>query len=133
MLINEVMYDPPQAGTDSAWEWFELYNACDETVELVEWGIRDNNGYDVIPPLNISSYGFAVIAASDRLFENHSEYDGTIVFIEDGKIGGNGLSNSGDRLILTDGSGQIIDELSYGTDDTITLSPMKKVGECHSM
>ena len=35
ILINEVQYNPNQSGIDSAYEWFELYNACNETVELV--------------------------------------------------------------------------------------------------
>ena len=133
IVINEVMYNPPQSGTDSAYEWFELYNACDATVELAGWGIRDNGGYDAIPPVNISAYGFAVVVASGSFFENFPYCNVSVVFIQDGKVGSNGLGNDGDRLILTDSGGNIVDELSYGNDTTINTSWMRKVAEGHSM
>ena len=41
--------------------------------------------------------------------------------LADGKIG-NGLGNSGDRLVLRDAAGRLVDAVSYG-DDTTALSP----------
>ncbi|MFA5375740.1 MAG: lamin tail domain-containing protein [Dehalococcoidia bacterium] len=132
VLINEVQYNPPQSGTDTAYEWLEVYNNCSETIELVGWGIRDNGGYDVIPLMNISAHGFAVLAATDNFSVNFPAYSGAIIFVTDGRIG-NGLSNDGDYLVLMDSNGDIIDNLSYGSDVTINASWMKKVGESHSM
>ena len=59
VVINEVMYDPRQSGTDTAHEWIELYNTCNETIELVGWKIGDNSSKkeDIIPSLNISPCG----------------------------------------------------------------------------
>jgi hypothetical protein len=132
VFINEVQYNPLQSGADTAYEWLELYNNCSEMIELVGWGIRDNGGYDVIPSMNISAHGFAVLAATDNFSVNFQDYSGAIEFVSDGRIG-NGLGNEGDLLVLTDSSGDIIDELSYGSDITINTSWMKKVGEGHSM
>jgi hypothetical protein len=132
MLINEVQYNPPQSGTDTAYEWFELYNNRSETIEMVGWGIRDNGGYDAISSMTISAHGFVVVVATDNFSVNFPDYSGTIVFISDGRIG-NGLGNEGDCLILIDSSGNTIDELSYGSDITINSSWMKKVTEGHSM
>jgi hypothetical protein len=132
VLINELQYNPPQSGTDTAYEWFELYNTGKETIELIGWQIRDNGGYDIIPSMNISARGFVIIAAADNFSVNFPDYSGKIAFVADGRIG-NGLGNEGDYLILTDSSGNIIDELSYGTDTAINSSWLRKVAEGHSM
>ena len=128
IVINEVQYNAYQPGVDSLYEWFELYNTCNETVTLVGWNISDNSKEVPIPSLNVSSYGFVVIAAS----ENFPDYVGTIVFIKGGRIG-NGLSDAGDRLILKDGDGDVIDELSYGTDNSISSPPCPGVIGGHSI
>jgi hypothetical protein len=132
ILINEVQYNPPQSGADAAYEWVEIYNTRNETVELIGWEIRDNGGYDLTPFLNISPYGFVIIAASENFSVNFPNYTGKIVFLEDGDIG-NGLGNNGDRLRMQDSLGTVIDEFSYGDDESITLPPHKKVAEGHSM
>jgi hypothetical protein len=132
ILVNEVQYNPPQSGTDAAYEWVELYNTCNETVKLAGWDIRDNGGYDLIPLLNISPHGFVIIAASENFSANFLNYLGEIGYIADGVIG-NGLGNNGDRLIIKDSLGTVIDEFSYGDDESITSAPHKKVAEGHSM
>jgi hypothetical protein len=132
ILVNEVQYNPSQSGADAAYEWVEIYNACNEIVKLVGWEIRDNGGYDLVPSLNISPNGFVIIAASENFFTNFPNYLGEIVYVADGVIG-NGLGNNGDNLVLEDGIGTVIDELSYGDDESITSPPNKKVAEGHSM
>jgi hypothetical protein len=131
IVINEVMYNPSFT-PENSYEWVELYNLCNETIELVGWNLSDNNNKPfVIPSLNLSPYGFAVIAASENYSISYPNFSGEVVFLG-GRIG-NGLSNEGDHLILTNSSGNIIDALSYGSDTTINTSWMKKVGEGHSM
>jgi hypothetical protein len=132
IVINEILYNPPQSGSESAYEWLELYNTLDQAVLLSGWRISDNYSSDAISCVNISPKGFMLVAASPDFYENYSDYTGTIVFIEDGRIG-NGLGNSGDCLILRDAEDNVIDALSYGDDDSITSSPFKKVAGGHSM
>ena len=132
ILVNEVQYNPPQSGTDAAYEWVELYNTRNETVKLAGWEIRDNGGCDLVPSLNISPNGFVIIAASENFYANFPNYVGEIVYVADGVIG-NGLGNNGDRLIIKDSLGTVIDEFSYGDDESITSPPHKKVAEGHSM
>ncbi|MDP8204709.1 MAG: lamin tail domain-containing protein, partial [Candidatus Tenebribacter mawsonii] len=38
VVINEVLYDPD--GSDSGYEWIELYNSSDQSVNLNGWMIR---------------------------------------------------------------------------------------------
>jgi hypothetical protein len=132
VLINEFQYDSPQSGADAQFEWVELFNCTNETIELEGWRISDNYGSDTIPPLTLPPHGFAVIAATQDFDTNFPEFTGTIVFIEDGQIG-NGLSNAGDRLILKDSASIIVDALSYGDDDTIMLPPCQDVDAGHSL
>ena len=42
ILISEVEYDSIQSGTDSAYEWLELYNNTSSPMELTDWTISDN-------------------------------------------------------------------------------------------
>jgi len=132
VLINEIQYDSPQTGTDALFEWMELFNCTNETIELEGWIISDNYSSDPIPPLTLLTQGFAVIAASQDFYTSFPNFNGTIAFIGDGHIG-NGLSNDGDCLILEDSAETVIDAMSYGDDNSILLPPCLDVAEGHSL
>ncbi|MCK4723642.1 MAG: lamin tail domain-containing protein, partial [Dehalococcoidia bacterium] len=113
-------------------EWVELFNCTAETIDLEGWRIRDNSDSDLIPSLTLPANGFAVIAAMEEgFYTNFPDFAGTIVFVEDGQIG-KGLSNEGDRLILEDSQGRVIDALSYG-DDTSQNPHCPDVAAGHSL
>jgi hypothetical protein len=130
ILINEIYYDSPQTGTDSAWEWLELYNPTNATVDLSGWTIEDNAVSDSVPPLSLPPGSFAIIAAAANFSDNFPGCSCTIMFIADGRIG-SGLSNDGDRIQLKDSVGATIDAISYGTDTTYTSLPDVAAG--HSL
>ncbi len=131
VLINELLYNPPQTGPDADYEWVELFNRANETIHLEGWRIRDNQDSDLIPSITLSPHSFAVIAAREEGFgANFPNFDGNIVFL-DGSIG-NGLSNDGDCIILEDSEGKVIDELSYGSDNSRTPH-CRGVAEGHSL
>ena len=130
VLIHEVEADAPQSGTDSAYEWFELYNATSHTITLTNWTISDAVSSDVIPTVVISPQAFVVVAASISFSVNFPAFTGTIVYIPGGTIG-NGLSNAGDRLTLADDVGMVIDGLSYGTNTSVFTLPAAAAG--HSL
>jgi hypothetical protein len=131
ILISEVLYDP--LGTEPNEEWIELYNNTSSPMELTDWTISDNISTDVISPtVTIPVGGCMVIAASEDFYANYPDFTGDIVFVADGKLG-NGLGNSGDRLILKDGEGIVIDQMSYGTDTTAFDPPCPDVDAGHSL
>ena len=132
IVINEIQYDPPQTGVDSDFEWLELLNRTEHAVDLSNWKISDNYATDILPSLTLPPGGFAVIAASSDFFTNFPDYSGTIVFIPNGSIG-NGLSNTGDCINLTDPTGRTIDALSYGDITTVMSPPCHDVPEGHSL
>lgn len=123
IVINEIYYDSPQTGTDNEFEWFEVYNNSSSSLTLTDWTITDNTSPDNIPQLTIDSKGFAVIAAnSTGFYTNFPGFIGSpVVFIVDNYLG-NGLGNNGDRLILKDSQGTVIDQISYG-DNVSILDP----------
>ena len=131
-MINEVQYDPVQGGTDAAFEWLELLNRTDRTVDLTDWRIADNYGVDYLPSLLLAPGGFAVIAAGSGFYDNFPDFTGDIVFVADGSIG-NGLNNDGDHLILMDSTERVIDALSYGDDTMIMLPSCLDVAGGHSL
>ena len=129
-MINEVQYDPPQSGTDADWEWVELYNPTNATVDLSGWTIRDNAANDSVPSFFLPPGKFAIIAAAANFSDNFPGCSCTIVYMADGAIG-NGLRNTGDRVQLKDSVGTTIDAISYGTDTTYTTLPNVAAG--HSL
>ena len=131
VLINEVEYNPPQSGPDADFEWMELYNPTDNTIELGGWTVSDNLGCDPVPSLTLLDGGFAVIATTEGFYTNFPDFDGTIVFLQDSRIG-NGLNNEGDCLILKDSMGNVIDAFSYGSDSSQSHHH-SGVGEGHSL
>jgi cardiolipin synthase A/B len=141
ILINEVMYDP--ALNDNYYEWIELYNPTNESINLSGWTITDNseteliegdfdhgNGTMIIPPK-----AYAIITDhGTKLYEIVSIPNETIrLYIDDSSIG-NGLGNSGDKLILRNETGEIIDAIEWIIDyDDVPGAPASAVLENHSL
>ena len=131
LLISEVLYDP--LGTEPNEEWIEIFNNASSPIELTDWTISDNMSTDVISPtVTIPVGGCIVIAASEDFYTSYPDFTGAIVFIADGKLG-NGLGNAGDRLILKDDEGTVIDQMSYGTDTTAFDPACLGVAAGHSL
>jgi hypothetical protein len=120
IVINEVMYDPET--NDHYNEWIELYNPTNQSINVSGWRITDNsaedflegdsdngNGATVIPP-----YGYAIIADhGTEIYENFFIPNNTIrLYVDDSSIG-NGLSNSEDKLILKNSTGNAIDAVLF--------------------
>lgn len=63
VVINEVLYDPD--GADTGYEWIELYNSSDQTVNLQDWTIeKAGTSFGLVftfPNINIEPYGFLLI------------------------------------------------------------------------
>jgi hypothetical protein len=130
VVINEVQYDPPQNSNDD-YQWVELFNRTDYTIELKDWRIRNICCSDRISQLSLPPGGFAVITATEEgFYTNFPDFAGTIVFVEDGLIGGR-LGHS-DHLILEDAERRVIDALSWGSDTSKTPH-CDRVAEGHSL
>ncbi|HNT30593.1 MAG TPA: lamin tail domain-containing protein, partial [bacterium] len=116
ILFTEV-YPDPQATPESDYEWFELLNTTNVNYALRGWYITDNTSSVILPEIHFSAGETIIVAASAAAMTGY-DTGATQVFILDAAIGG-GLGNSGDRLLLTDSAGTVIDALSWGSDTTI--------------
>ncbi|MDY7039861.1 MAG: lamin tail domain-containing protein, partial [Chloroflexota bacterium] len=132
VVISEVVYDPSQSGTDTNYEWFELFNLSSQEVVLSGWTITDNTSSDDIPDVTIPPDGVVVVAATAAGFvENYPDFTGEVVYLE-ASIG-NGLGNGGDRLILQDDGGAEIDALSWDSNTTVFDPAAPDVAAGHSL
>lgn len=102
--LNEIMPDPVSGA-----EWVELFNLSDTPIDLTGLTLCDNRATSCTiaqPTSTIAAHSFSVVV-----------------------ISGSKLNNDGDSVILKDPSGQILDQISYGTTlvvhsgQTIARSP----------
>lgn len=115
VLLSEVYYDSPQAGTDSAYEFIELFNPGPGAVALEGWRLADNTAEDALPAVTLPASQYLVVAAThDGFAANFGTIAGPIVYLE-GTIG-NGLGNTGDAVQLLTPNGVAVDAMSYGSD-----------------
>jgi hypothetical protein len=106
--LNELLADPVEE-PDNPHEWVEIHNYGDEPVEIAGWTIEDAVSSDILPALTIPGGGYALVAGGDY----QAPAGVLVVRPADGRIG-QGLNNSGDRLVLRDASGAIVDTVQYG-------------------
>jgi hypothetical protein len=123
--INKVYYDvDAEHGSEIDNEWIEVYNPLENSVDISGWTIEDNTGADVIPASNpIPAQGFAIITAASSTWQYWEIPDGVVkIVLTDGIIGGDGLDNDSDRVILKMPGGTEDDAMSYG-GDTYAFDP----------
>ena len=113
--MTQILPDPAHAGRDHEYEWVELTNLGVVPVSVEGMTIRDNSGSVTLPALVIPPGGMLVVTA--RL----ADVAGATAFRLPQGIG-NGLDNSGDRLILATADGRQVDAFSYGDDTTFLAS-----------
>ncbi len=114
IVINEVMKDPIYL-SDANGEWFEIFNAGSNPVDMNGWTIRDD-GFDAHI---ISNGGPLIIGAGEYkvLVRNAAAMtgEGVDVFYE---YSGITMGNSDDELVLETIAAEIVDSIAW--DDGIT-------------
>ncbi|MEZ4984021.1 MAG: lamin tail domain-containing protein [Saprospiraceae bacterium] len=112
IVISEIMYNPP--GTDTQYEYLELYNNDTESVNLE--GYYFSSGIeDTLHAITLLPGDFLVLAVDSVSFE--AAY-GSAAF----QWTAGSLNNGGETLELRDASGNIVDVVTY--DD---LAPGRKL------
>lgn len=106
IVINEIMYNPPESGNDSL-EYVEIYNANDFEVDIT--GYIFTAGMEYTFPGHMLSAGEYVVVCIDSLVLMNNfgvnAYQWT----------SGALSNGGEKIRLEDGNGNVIDEVDYMT------------------
>ena len=137
LLINEIMYNP--ASNDNYNEWIELYNPTNQSINLTGWSIVDNSGKDSIEPdfdhgngtLVIPPHSYAVITDhGTKAYENFTIPDNIVSLYVDDKSIGNGLGNTGDKLILKNSLNETVDSVEWVINySDVPGAPAKQIPE----
>ena len=110
-VITEIMLNPV-AVYDSRGEWFEIHNPTAETLDLAGWTFGDEtHDLHTIDALKIAAGGYAVLARHGDTARNGgvtAAYD-----YGDSML----LYNPGDRIILRDAAGALVDDVDYSLPD----------------
>ena len=132
LVISEVLYDPSGPEPDN--EWFELYNLSGSTIDLSSYKIGDEEtqgggeGMKQFPGSASIAPGQVIVIANRATafaasygFNPDYEINDTDAGVPDllqysSWAGGSiALSNSGDELLLLDGSDGLVDAVSWGS------------------
>lgn len=112
--INEVVASNAAGNTDPAdgsvdEDWIELHNPGSETVTLAGWRISDREAFSgayVIPAgFRIPAGGYLLVWADNEVSQNRPGGDLHVPFR---------LSNEGERVLVFDPSGAVVDRLDFG-------------------
>jgi hypothetical protein len=120
IVINEIMYNPPESGTDSL-EFIELYNTSSMSVDVSGWSFSQGVTHTFPSGTTIPANAYYVLAVDSIGFFNAF---GTS---PDAEWDAGGLSNGGEDIAIIDASGVTIDSVNYDdntpwqpTNDTLT-------------
>lgn len=135
IIINEIMYDPDL--NDNYYEWIELFNPTNQSINISGWKILDDNTQDYLEGDYINGNGSTIIypkgyaIITDHGTKIYDKYDvpfqTTRLFVDDSSIG-NGLGNSGDKIELLNVTNSTKDYVEWIIDYTdIPGLPAKRV------
>jgi PKD repeat protein len=113
LVITEIMYNPPESGTDSL-EFIEIYNADDISVDLE--GFYFSEGVEfTFPEYTLSPGNYFLVAVDSVIFQ---DFFGMPAWQFNG-----GLGNNGERISLNNSFGMLVDSVNYDDADPWPSSP----------
>ena len=104
VVINEIMYNPPESGADSL-EFVEIYNVSSDTLSLHQWAFSKGVQY-TFPDTAVPPQGYLVVCINAKAFQN--VFGTSALEWESGA-----LRNSGEAIVLVDAQGQTVDSVYY--------------------
>jgi hypothetical protein len=121
VVITEILANP--AGSETTQEFVELFNTGEVAVELGGWTIEDKTGKDVLPEGILMPGAFAVVVAESydpADGKDPAPAQGTLLVRVSGRIGSDGMSNSGEPVHLVSPAGQIVSQYGGWVDVSAT-------------
>lgn len=107
VVFNELLADPePSVGLPPV-EYVELFNRSTRLVDLARWSLSDGNTKASVPAVKLKPGSYLILTSA-----------GTEQHFSSGSVGLKNfptLNNSGDHIMLYDGSGKTIDSLAYSS------------------
>lgn len=103
IVITEIMYNPPEDGTDSL-EYLEFYNAGNTTVDMENWTIVGVTF--TFPAMSLAPNEYVLTAINPAAIQN--QFGKTAL-----AWAGGALNNSGELIALLNAVGDTIDKVPY--------------------
>ena len=103
LVITEIMYNPPESGTDSL-EFIEVYNHDNIAVDLTGYYFSDGVTFH-FPSMTLNPGEYFVVAVDSLIF---LDFFGVTAYEFAG-----GLSNSGELITIRNSFGMLIDSVMY--------------------
>ena len=107
IVINEIYYDV--TGSEPQDEFIELYNRDGSSRTLTNWSLRNDDRESFNFTTTIAGEGFHVIDDQDTDLDGQSYTD---------CFGTYGLSGSEDFVVLENPDGQVVDRITYASDQS---------------
>jgi len=105
IVINEIMYNSPDAGQDST-EYIELFNNSGAAIDLTGWSFTQGVTHTFEAGTSIGANSYLLVAGDAQAMMD--SYGVSAIEWTSG-----GLSNSGEDIVLTDLGGNEIDIVDY--------------------
>lgn len=105
MVITEIMYNPPESGTDSL-EYIEFYNNSNAAVNMENWTL-----FGVVftfPATTVPPGGYVLVAVKSSTMQN--QFGVSALQWTSG-----GLNNGGETIRLLNAAGATVDEVTYSS------------------
>ncbi|MCZ2115144.1 MAG: CotH kinase family protein, partial [Anaerolineae bacterium] len=116
IVINEIHYNPSDAqGDDALYEFFELYNRGDKTVDLSDFAITAGVEFTFPSGVTIAPGEYMILAQTAATYAGQ----GYQVF----QWSKGGLNNSGEAITLSDNHGNAITSVTYSDSSPWPTAP----------
>jgi len=116
IVINEVMYHPPDDRDDL--QWIELLNHDSKPIDLAGWSLTQGIQFTFTNRLELPPGGLVIVTRDLGAFRSH--YGTQLPAV--GNFKGR-LNHSGERIEVSDPSRKTVDALEYGDSDPWPTSP----------
>ena len=110
IVINEIMYNPPEAGTDTN-EYIEIYNSGISSVSLSNWFFAQGVLFTFPADAAISPNGYVIIAENTNVL--WQTYPASLANADAVYLWSGALVNSGEPLELNNANSNQIDFVAY--------------------
>jgi plastocyanin len=104
IIINEIMYNPPESGADFL-EYIEFYNNSPSAINILDYSIEDAV-LMTFPDTTIPAYGYFLIAVDSFKLDS-------VLSAKAFKWQGGALRNSDEIITLLDNNKNIVDSVHY--------------------
>jgi len=106
-VLNEICYNSND--TLNAGDWVEIYNPTEQDINMSGWIFKDSgNKFKISNDIILQAYSYLILCQDKENF--------SLVFPDAQNVAGDfdfGLSSKGERIVLQNSYGVIIDSLSY--------------------